>query len=80
MPLMRKKTPEERAKEAEQKEQQRQADEERKAVERVEKARQAFYNTPGGQARLAFQRGDHLFQCAIDVMSPGGDHRGDGRQ
>jgi hypothetical protein len=69
MPLMRKKTPEERAKEAEQKEQQRQADEERKAVERVEKARQAFYNTPGGQARLAFQRGDHLFQCAIDVMS-----------
>ena len=27
----------------------------------------AFLRTPVGQARAAFERGDHVFQCALDV-------------
>jgi hypothetical protein len=30
---------------------------------------QAFLRSPAGQARAAFERGDHVFQYAIDVMS-----------
>ena len=29
----------------------------------------AFLRTPVGQARAAFERGDHVFQCALDVGS-----------
>jgi hypothetical protein len=32
-------------------------------------AEEAFYATPVGMARVAFQRGDHVFQYSIDVMS-----------
>jgi hypothetical protein len=28
--------------------------------------RAAFYKTPAGQARLAYERGDYVFQCSID--------------
>ena len=31
--------------------------------------RTAFFMTPAGQARLAFERGDHVFQYAFNVMS-----------
>jgi hypothetical protein len=40
-----------------------------KQAAETEKRRREFYATPAGQARIAFQRGDHVFQYAIDVMS-----------
>jgi hypothetical protein len=56
--LFKQKTPEE------------QAEAERRAAEkRAEKERAAFLKSPVGQAQLAFERGDHLFQYAHDVMS-----------
>jgi hypothetical protein len=69
MALVKRKTPEEREREAAVKEQERQEAEARKRTERIEKAKQAFFNTPAGQARVAFERGDHVFQYAIDVVS-----------
>jgi hypothetical protein len=69
MPLLKKKTPEQQAEEAAAKEQRRRESEERKRVERIEKARREFVATPAGQARQAFDRGDHVFQYSIDVMS-----------
>lgn len=42
---------------------------ERKRVEQLERDRGAFFKTPAGQARLAFDRGDRVFQYSIDVMS-----------
>lgn len=51
------------------KEQRQREAEARRHAEHLEKARQAFFATPAGQARVAFEAGDHLFQCAIDVMS-----------
>ena len=69
MGLMTKKTDEEKAAKAARKEQERLDTQAQKAAEEREKARQAFLATPAGQARLAFERGDHLFQCGIDVMS-----------
>jgi hypothetical protein len=43
------------------------------AQERFENQRrkelEAFYKTPQGQARLAFERGDHVFQYMVDVMN-----------
>jgi hypothetical protein len=38
-------------------------------ADRIRKQREAFYATPQGQARLAFERGDHVFQYEIDVMN-----------
>jgi hypothetical protein len=69
MALVKRKTPEERAREAALKEQARREAEVRKRAERIDKAQQAFFNTPAGQARVAFERGDHVFQYAIDVMT-----------
>jgi hypothetical protein len=40
-----------------------------KQADQLEKERQAFYRSPAGQARAAFERGDHVFQYSIDVMS-----------
>jgi predicted phage gp36 major capsid-like protein len=37
--------------------------------QRVEQQRQAFYRTPAGLARMAYDEGDHIFQCAFNVMS-----------
>jgi hypothetical protein len=51
------------------KEEQRRETEARKRLEQIERARQAFFTTPAGRARLAFDRGDHVFQYAFDVMS-----------
>lgn len=44
-----------------------QAKEEQRERERVEREREEFLASPAGQARTAFERGDHLFQFEIDV-------------
>lgn len=80
MALISKKTPEQKAIEAGIKEQERETraqqqalaaaeKAERERVARREKVRQAFFATPAGRARLAFESGDELFQFSIDVMS-----------
>jgi hypothetical protein len=80
MALISKKTPEQKAIEAGIKEQERETREqhqaqaaaervERERTERREKVRQAFFATPAGHARLAFDAGDELFQFSIDVMN-----------
>jgi hypothetical protein len=79
MALISKKTPEQRAIEAGIKEQEREAAQEqrekaaaeqqvREREQRREQVRQAFFAAPAGQARLAFERGDHVFQYSIDAM------------
>jgi hypothetical protein len=80
MALISKKTPEQKAIEAGIKEQERETRErqqaqaaaekvERERAERREKVRQAFFATPAGRARLAFEAGNELFQFLIDVMN-----------
>lgn len=79
MALISKKTPEQRAIEAGVKEQEREVQQQRREqaaaeqqvrerAQRREQVRQAFFATPAGQARLAFEQGDHVFQHSIDVM------------
>jgi hypothetical protein len=34
-----------------------------------EAVRQAFFARPAGQARVAYERGDHIFQYAFNVMA-----------
>jgi predicted phage gp36 major capsid-like protein len=73
MALINRQTPEEKA----QKQAAKRAAKELQAREaaaenerrRIEKARKAFYSTPAGMARAAYDDGDHIFQCAFDVMS-----------
>jgi hypothetical protein len=67
--LLKKKTPEQLAAETAAKDQKTREEEERKRRERIEKAEQAFFATPAGYARQAFENGDHVFQYSIDVMS-----------
>ena len=78
MALISKKTPEQRAIEAGIKEQEREvkqqerekAEAQRRAEERLEhreQVRQAFFRTPAGEARLAFERADHAFQYSVDM-------------
>jgi hypothetical protein len=43
--------------------------ERRREEERIRKEYQAFLETPVGQARTAFELGDHVFQASFDVMS-----------
>lgn len=63
------KTPEEKAaQEAAKAEKQRQVEAE-KAAQQIEAQRNAFFNTPAGQARIAYDEKDHVFQCAFNVMS-----------
>jgi hypothetical protein len=69
MAFIQKKTPEERARKAAIKEQGQREAAARREAERREKERQAFERTPAGQARAAFERGDHVFQYSIDVMN-----------
>jgi hypothetical protein len=42
---------------------------ERERLAQIERERQAFYRSPAGQARVAFEREDDVFQCSWDVMS-----------
>jgi hypothetical protein len=80
MALIQKKTAEERALIAEEraskaaaKDQQRQAAQSLAAAQReadnLQRLRKAFLASPPGQARAGFERGDQVFQYAIDVMS-----------
>jgi hypothetical protein len=80
MALIPKKTPEQKAIEAGIKEQDRETRERQQAqaaaekvtrerAERREKIRQAFFATPAGRARLAFESGDELLQFSIGVMN-----------
>jgi hypothetical protein len=62
-------TPEERLLQAQIKEQRKREADQEKARREQEKVRQAFAKSPAGQARLAFERGDQVFQYSIDVMS-----------
>jgi hypothetical protein len=78
MALISKKTPEQRAIEAgikEQKREEEQQQREKAAAEqqvreralRRKQVRDAFFAAPAGQARLAFERGDRVFQYSIDA-------------
>jgi hypothetical protein len=69
MALVKRKTPEQRAQEDVLREERRRTAEEHKRVEDLERQRKAFFATPAGRARLAFARGDQVFQYSIDVMS-----------
>jgi len=69
VPLIGRKSQEDKAAEAARKEQERATAAEKKRLESVERERLAFFNTPAGQARLAYERGDHVFQYSFDVMS-----------
>ena len=69
MPILGRKSEEEKAASAARKEQQRQEAEERKRVAAIEKAKQAFFKTPAGQARLAYEQGDQVFQYSFDVVN-----------
>jgi hypothetical protein len=60
---------EQRAQQAAKNEQRRVEEEERRKRDHIEKAREAFMATPAGQARRAFERGDHVVQYSIDVMN-----------
>src|SRR5690348_7912298 len=63
------KTPEEiAAREAAKKEKQQRAAAE-KHQRQLEAQKQAFFNSPAGQARAAYDEGDHVFQCAFNVMN-----------
>jgi hypothetical protein len=59
--------------EARLKAEQREADQILNAAQReadqIQKRHEAFLASPAGRARIAFERGDHVFQCAADVMS-----------
>lgn len=67
--LIQRKNEEQKAADAAAKEQRRREADERKRQEEIEKARRAFFSTPAGQARLAYDRGDQVFQYSHSVMS-----------
>jgi hypothetical protein len=69
VPLIGRKSEEEKAAQATRKEQERATAAEKKRLEDIEKERQAFFSSPAGQARLAYERGDHVFQYSFDVMN-----------
>jgi hypothetical protein len=66
---LRRKTEEERAATADRKARERLEAQRRKRIQQLERQRDEFFRTPAGQARLAFDRGDHVFQYSIDVMN-----------
>jgi hypothetical protein len=42
---------------------------ERKEAQRIDKARKAFEKSPAGRARRAFENDDHVFQYELDVLN-----------
>jgi hypothetical protein len=54
---------------AEEREQRKQERAVEREARRFKKQAEAFYATPQGQARLAFDRGDHVFQYEVGVMN-----------
>jgi hypothetical protein len=69
MPLLGRKSEEEKAAKAARKEQARSEAEERKRLEAIERARADFFASPAGKARVAFGAGEQVFQYAHDVTS-----------
>jgi hypothetical protein len=67
--MFSKATPEEQAAKDAAKAAKRAEKEREAAATRAQKECEAFLRTPVGQARTAFERGDHLFQYAHDVES-----------
>jgi hypothetical protein len=67
--LGKKKTPEELQLTAEAREAEREQKKQAKRAQEVEDARRSFEKTPAGQARAAYDRGDHVFQYSANVMS-----------
>lgn len=63
------KSPEERAAKTAQREQADAGKAEQKRRQQLEAQKRAFFATPAGKARDAFEDGDHVFQYAIDVMT-----------
>jgi hypothetical protein len=63
------KSPEEKAAQeaAKQLEAEQRAEQQRRQA--VEREKKAFFRSPAGRARVAFDEGDHVFQCAINVMN-----------
>jgi hypothetical protein len=69
IPRLGRKSEEEKAADAALKEQRRQEAEEGKRLVAIEKAKQDFFETPAGRARLAYESGDPVFQYAFDVVN-----------
>jgi hypothetical protein len=73
MSLLKRGTPEERRAEQEKKALARQQEDARKAAEKAEQERerreQAWLESPAGQARTAWERGDHIFQFEMEVKN-----------
>ncbi|MFD5097887.1 hypothetical protein [Streptomyces albidochromogenes] len=67
--MISKKSPEQQAQAAAEKERKQREAEEKRHADRLERERQAFMSTPVGQARQSFERGDLVFQCSLDAMS-----------
>lgn len=63
------KTPEEKAAKQERKAGQAAAKHEERQQREFQKAWSGFWASPAGQARAAFEAGDHVFQYSIDVMN-----------
>lgn len=40
-----------------------------KRAEQIQREEDQFWASPAGQARIAYDEGDHVFQCHFDVMS-----------
>jgi hypothetical protein len=68
MPVLRK-SPDQRAAEEAARGEWEAAKRQQKRRKAFEDAWNAFWASPAGQARLAFDRGDHVFQYSLDVMN-----------
>ena len=69
MALLKRDTPEEAAAKDQRTREQAAAKAEEKRSKAFEKAWNAFWASPAGQARAAYRAGDHVFQYSIDVMN-----------
>jgi hypothetical protein len=69
LPLLGRKSEEQKALDAHSKAARVKQKEAQKQAEQAEKERRAFDQSPAGQARKAFERGDQVFQYSIDVMN-----------
>lgn len=69
MALLKRDTPEEAAAKDQRRREQAAAKAEEKRSKAFEKAWNAFWASPAGQARAAYRAGDHVFQYSIDVMN-----------
>jgi hypothetical protein len=69
VPLLGKKTQEQQQAQAEAKAAQQHAKDTEKRRQALEQAKKAFFESPAGRARVAYERGDQVFQYAANVMS-----------